>query len=46
MGPLAAFNCTALVALAALLPISTFFGAEAIFLVLSFSSFALAACAS
>ena len=34
MGPLAAFNCTALAALAALLPISTFFGAEAIFLVL------------
>ncbi len=34
MGPLAAFNCTALASLAALLPISTFFGAEAIFLVL------------
>ena len=34
MGPLAAFNCTALASLAALLPISTFFGAEAIFLIL------------
>jgi hypothetical protein len=34
LGPLPAFNATALCALAALLPISTFFGAEAIFLVL------------
>jgi hypothetical protein len=34
LGPLAAFNCTALASLAALLPISTYFGAEAIFLVL------------
>ena len=34
LGPLPAFNATALSALAALLPISTFFGAEAIFLVL------------
>ena len=34
MGPLAAFNATALAALAVLLPISTFFGAEAIFYVL------------
>jgi hypothetical protein len=31
MGPLAAFNATLLAALAVLLPISTFFGAEAIF---------------
>ncbi len=34
MGPLAAFNATALSALAVLLPISTFFGAEAVFYVL------------
>ena len=34
VGPLSAFNATALCSLAALLPISTFFGAEAIFLVL------------
>jgi hypothetical protein len=34
MGPLAAFNASALCSLAALLPISTFFGAEPIFLVL------------
>ena len=34
VGPLAAFNATALCSLAALLPISTFFGAEPIFLVL------------
>jgi hypothetical protein len=34
VGPLAAFNATTLCALAALLPISTFFGAESIFLVL------------
>ncbi|HEY5705018.1 MAG TPA: hypothetical protein VIS96_05540 [Terrimicrobiaceae bacterium] len=34
LGPLASFNATALAGLAALLPISTFFGAEAIFLVL------------
>jgi hypothetical protein len=34
MGPLAAFNATALSGLAALLPISTFFGAEAVFYVL------------
>jgi hypothetical protein len=34
LGPLPAFNATALSTLAALLPISTFFGAEAIFLVL------------
>lgn len=34
MGPLAAFNATALAALAVLLPISTFFGAEAVFYVL------------
>jgi hypothetical protein len=34
MGPLSAFNCTAVAALAALLPISTFFGAEAIFMVI------------
>jgi hypothetical protein len=34
VGPLAAFNASALCALAALLPISTFFGAEPIFLVL------------
>lgn len=34
LGPLPAFNATTLCALAALLPISTFFGAEAIFLVL------------
>ncbi len=34
MGPLAAFNATTLAALAVLLPISTFFGAEAIFYVL------------
>jgi hypothetical protein len=40
MGPLAAFNCTALASLAALLPISTFFGAEAIFLVLFLLVFA------
>ena len=33
MGPLSAFNATALASLAALLPISTFFGAEATFLV-------------
>jgi hypothetical protein len=33
LSPLAAFNATALASLAALLPISTFFGAEAIFLV-------------
>lgn len=34
LGPLAAFNATALGSLAVLLPISTFFGAEAIFYVL------------
>jgi hypothetical protein len=34
LGPLAAFNATALAALAVLLPISTFFGAEAVFYVL------------
>jgi hypothetical protein len=34
LGPLAAFNASALCALAALLPISTFFGAEPIFLLL------------
>ena len=34
LGSLAAFNATALASLAALLPISTFFGAEAIFLVI------------
>jgi hypothetical protein len=34
VGPLAAFNASALCSLAALLPISTFFGAEPIFLVL------------
>jgi len=34
MGPLAAFNASALCSLAVLLPISTFFGAEPIFLVL------------
>ena len=34
LGPLASFNATVLASLAALLPISTFFGAEAIFLVL------------
>jgi hypothetical protein len=34
LGPLASFNATALASLAALLPISTFFGAEAIFLVI------------
>ena len=34
LSPLASFNATALASLAALLPISTFFGAEAIFLVL------------
>ena len=34
LGPLAAFNASALCSLAALLPISTFFGAEPIFLVL------------
>lgn len=34
MGRLAAFNCTTLAGLGALLPISTFFGAEAVFLVL------------
>lgn len=34
MGPLAAFNTTALAGLAVLLPVSTFFGAEALFYVL------------
>lgn len=34
MGPLAAFNATALAGLGALLPISTFFGAEVLFFVL------------
>ena len=34
LGPLASLNATALASLAALLPISTFFGAEAIFLVI------------
>ncbi len=34
MGPLAAFNATTLAALAVLLPISTFFGAETVFYVL------------
>lgn len=34
MGPLAAFNATALTALAVLLPFSTFFGAEVVFYVL------------
>ena len=36
LGPLAALSATALASLAALLPISTFFGAEAAFLVLFF----------
>ncbi len=40
LGPLPAFNATALSSLAALLPISTFFGAEAIFLVLFLFVFA------
>ena len=40
VGPLSAFNATALCSLAALLPISTFFGAEAIFLVLFLFAFA------
>jgi hypothetical protein len=40
LGPLTAFNATALCSLAALLPISTFFGAEAIFLVLFLFVFA------
>ncbi|HEY5741406.1 MAG TPA: hypothetical protein VIS99_02600 [Terrimicrobiaceae bacterium] len=40
LGPLSAFNATMLCSLAALLPISTFFGAEAIFLVLFLFVFA------
>ena len=40
VGPLPAFNATALSALAALLPISTFFGAEGIFLLLFLIVFA------